>query len=43
MKIKEMADVFLNWANFAPQAFLTLAPPSGYALNQKSIDQGVKS
>ena len=37
MKIKEMADVFLNSANFAPQAFLTLAPPSGYALNLKSL------
>jgi hypothetical protein len=27
-----MADVFLNSANFASHAFLTLAPPSGYAL-----------
>ena len=38
MKIEEMADVFLNLANFAPHAFLTLAP-----LEPKSIDQGVKS
>ena len=37
MKIEEMADVFLNSANFAPHAFLTLAPPSGYALNLKSL------
>jgi hypothetical protein len=37
MKIEEMADVFLNLANFAPQAFLTLAPPSGYALNLKAL------
>ena len=29
MKIEEMADVFINSANFAPHAFLTLAPPSG--------------
>ena len=28
MKIE---DVFLNSANFAPHALLTLAPPSGYA------------
>ena len=31
MKIEEMADVFLNSANFAPHALLTLVPPSGYA------------
>ena len=37
MKIEEMADVFLNSANFAPHAFLTLAPPSGYALNLKVL------
>ena len=37
MKIEEMADVFLNSANFAPHAFLTLAPPSGYALNLKAL------
>ena len=36
MKIEEMADVFLNSANFASHAFLTLAPPSGYALNLKA-------
>ena len=37
MKIEEMADVFLNSANFASHAFLTVAPPSGYALNLKSL------
>ena len=37
MKIEEMADLFLNSANFAPQAFLTLAPSSGYALNLKAL------
>ena len=37
MKIEEMEDVFLNSANFAPHAFLTLAPPSGYALNLKAL------
>ena len=37
MKIEEMTDVFLNLANFAPHAFLTLAPPSGYALNLKAL------
>jgi hypothetical protein len=37
MKIEEMADVFLNSANFAPHAILTLAPPSGYALNLKAL------
>jgi hypothetical protein len=37
MKIEEMADVFINSANFAPHAFLTLAPPSGYALNLKAL------
>ena len=37
MKIEEMGDVFLNSANFAPHAFLTLAPPSGYALNLKGL------
>ena len=31
-----MADVFLNSATFAPHAFLTLAPPSCYALNLKA-------
>ena len=30
-------DVFLNSANFAPHALLTLAPPSGYALNLKAL------
>jgi hypothetical protein len=37
MKIEEMADVFLNSANFAPHAFLTLASPGGYALNLKAL------
>ena len=37
MKIEEMADVFLNSANVASHAFLTLAPPSGYALNLKAL------
>ena len=37
MKIEEMADVFLNSANFAKHIFLTLAPPSGYALNLKAL------
>ena len=37
MKIEEMADVFLNSANFASHAFFTLVPPSGYALNLKAL------
>ena len=37
MKIKEMVEVFLNSANFAPYVILTLAPPNGYALNLKSL------
>jgi hypothetical protein len=37
MNIEEMADVFLNSANFAPHAFLSLAPPSSYALNLKAL------
>ena len=37
MKIEEMADVFLNSANFAPHALLTSVPPSGYALNLKAL------
>ena len=37
MKIEEMADVFLNSANFAPRAILTLVPPNGYALNLKAL------
>ena len=41
MKIEEMADVFIDSTNFAPHAFLTLVSPSGYALNLKSIDQGI--
>ena len=43
MKIEEMADVFLNLANFAPHALSNLTWPSSYALNLKAIDQGVKS
>ena len=37
MKIEEMADVFLNSANFAPHELLTLAPPSSYAFNVKAL------
>jgi hypothetical protein len=37
IKIEEMADVFLNSANFEKHTFLTLAPPSGYALNLKAL------
>ena len=37
MKIEEIVEVFLNSANFMPDAFLILAPPSGYALNLKSL------
>ena len=37
MKIEEMADIFLNSANFASHAYLTSAPPSGYALNLKIL------
>ena len=37
MKIKEMADIFFNLANFAKHTFSTLAPPSGYALNLKAL------
>ena len=37
MKIEEMADVFLNSANFASHAFLTLAPPSGYAVKLNAL------
>ena len=37
MKIEEMADIFLNSANFVPHALLTLAPLSGYALNLKAL------
>jgi hypothetical protein len=37
MKIEEMEDVFLNLSNFVKHTFLTLAPPSGYALNLKAL------
>ena len=36
-KIEEMADVFLNSANLEKYTFLTLAPPSSYALNLKAL------
>ena len=35
-----MDDVFLNLANFAQYALLTLAPPSKYALNLKALYRG---
>ena len=35
--MEEMADVYLNLANFAPHELLTLAPPSGYALNLTAL------
>ena len=35
MKIEEMADIFLNSANFVQQAFLALAPLS--SLNLKAL------
>ena len=37
MKIEEIADGFLNVANFVPHAVLTLTPPSGYDLNLKAL------
>jgi hypothetical protein len=37
IKIEEMADIFLNSANLASHALLTLVPPSGYALNLKAL------
>ena len=37
MKIEEMEDIFLNTANFAAHALLTLVPSSGYALNPKAL------
>ena len=37
MKIEEMADVFLNSANFVKHTFLNLAPSSGYAVNLKAL------
>ena len=42
MEIEEMVDVFLNSANFVSHAFLTLAPPSGYALNLKTLNKVLK-
>ena len=37
VKIEEMADIFLNSANFASHALLMLAPPNGYALSLKEL------
>ena len=37
MKIEEMADVFLNSANFVPNTLFALEPPRGYALNLKAL------
>ena len=42
MKIEEMADIFLDSANFAPHAFLTLVPVSSYALNLKALIKVLK-
>jgi hypothetical protein len=42
MKIEEMADFFLNSANFAPHALLTFAPPSSYALKLKALIKVLK-
>ena len=36
-KKTSIKDVFLNWANFAPHALLTLVPSSVYALNLKAL------
>ena len=37
MKIEEMEAFFLNLANIASHAFLTLLPPSGHALSLKAL------
>ena len=37
IKIEEMADIFLNWTNFAKHTSSTLMPPSGYTLNLKAL------
>ena len=37
LKVEEMVDVLLYSVNFAPHAFLTLVPPSSYALNLKVL------
>ena len=34
---QEMVDIFLNSANFVSLLHLTLAPPSGYDLNLKTL------
>ena len=43
MKIDKMVDVFLNSANFAQHALLTLAPPSSYILYSKALILGRKT
>jgi hypothetical protein len=42
IKVDEMADVFLNLANFGKHTFSTLVPPSGYALNLKALIKVLK-
>ena len=42
MKIEEMADVFLNLANFVQHTLLTLEPPSSYDLNLKALIKVLK-
>ena len=37
MKIDEMVDVFLKPAEHEKKTFLTLAPPSSYTLNLKTL------
>ena len=37
MNIDEMMDIFLDSVNFTSHAFLTLVPPSDYALNLKAL------
>ena len=37
MQVDEMADFFLNLANFAQHAFFDLMPPSSYTLNLKTL------
>ena len=41
-KIEEMVDIFLNSANFEPDALLALAPPSSYVLNLKALIKVLK-
>ena len=42
MKIEEVAIIFLNVASFVSYAFLTLAPPRGYALSLKALIKVLK-